>query len=420
MALLLAPMLLSIQNQNAVASGPTSGTAVAWSNDTYFNSYTSASGVLNSDRLDTNNLVWQLYYANAPLTIPADSVLRLGINTHTSGNNSWTWRIAISSVNDTIGNFGTDSQFATGSASYFAGGFNQNVVTTGVVIPANRYFLIGVTGGPYYRSFKALDANRSAQIGGLNYVTSINTIYYGAHGSGPTSGIPSALGGNESGFTTYAGYVPVISIKFKATGTPPSPSLTTPDTPTVTNIGETATTISANSVVANAQSYIASLYGSDGVSLLETRTVTTSQVVAGYLWNNLSANTSYQVSFTAVGDVTNFSNSPMSPKKSFTTSKVQSSISLGFSSSSVIFNVATTITATLIGSTSGKSTFFARGKRIAGCINKTVTTSTVTCNWKPATRGTTYISAIFTPLSSSVLGSSTTGSIFVGNRISKR
>lgn len=50
--------------------------------------------------------------------------------------------------------------------------------------------------------------------------------------------------------------------------------------------------------------------------------------------------------------------------------------------------------------TAGKVTFFAQGRRIAGCINvSTVSSSTITatCNWKPAKIGLNQIYAILTP-----------------------
>ena len=48
----------------------------------------------------------------------------------------------------------------------------------------------------------------------------------------------------------------------------------------------------------------------------------------------------------------------------------------------------------------GKITFLANGKRIPGCISKTVTTSIV-CNWKPPTRGAVALSATLIPDDSS-------------------
>jgi hypothetical protein len=52
-------------------------------------------------------------------------------------------------------------------------------------------------------------------------------------------------------------------------------------------------------------------------------------------------------------------------------------------------------------STPGKVTFFANGKRISGCINKSASSS-VSCVWKPAVQGrTTQLSAMLYPTSNS-------------------
>lgn len=200
-----------------VTSTPTPfdyGTTVTWTDNTYFDSFTSQSGVTTTDGTDTNNLCWQLYYAHQALTIPADAVNRLGINTWRSGSNVINWRYAISTVDETLGSFAADAQFANQSFSYTAGGFNEQAADSSVTIPANRYFLIGVVGGPYYRATKLLASNRTAYIGGTPYVTVFNTFYQSGWPSGPTTGIPTDLGGSAT-FTKHTDRVSVTSIKFK-------------------------------------------------------------------------------------------------------------------------------------------------------------------------------------------------------------
>lgn len=212
-------IMMSLMNNVVVVSndpvGPTDGTQVAWTDDTYFDSYTSQSGITNSDNFPTNSLCWQVYYAHRALTIPADGTNRVGINTYQNGSNTINWRVSVSNADDTLGSFATDTQFANQSFSYVAGGFNQQPADTAVSIPANRYFLIGVVAGPYYRSFKTLAANRTAYISGTPYVTVLNTVYYAPHTPSITSGIPTQLGGAASGFTEYTDRVSVTSIKFK-------------------------------------------------------------------------------------------------------------------------------------------------------------------------------------------------------------
>lgn len=204
-----------VSNSPAPGPDPFNGTVVAWTDNTYFDSYTSQSGVTTSDGTYTNNLCWQLYYAHQALTIPAgDGVNRLGICTTINGSNTISWRISVSTANDTLGSFAADTQFATQSFTYSAGGFNQQTAATAVSIPANRYFLIGVTNGPYYRATKLLANSRTAYVGSTPYVTVFNTFYQGGWPSGPTTGIPTDLGGAAT-FTKYTDRVSVTSVKFK-------------------------------------------------------------------------------------------------------------------------------------------------------------------------------------------------------------
>lgn len=420
----LINFLMTIQSLSAIptanAAGPSTGTAVTWTNDTFFNAYTSQSGVTTSDKNPTNSLVWQPFYSHAPLTIPADGVSRLGINTYQSGSNTVTYRIAISTADDTPGSFGAEQQFSSQSFSYSAGGFNQQTVSTGVTIPANRYFLIGVYNGPYYRAIKSLAANRTAQISGVNYVTALNTVFYVPHGSSVYSGIPIDLGGSSSSFTTYTGFVSVISVKFKATGSPPLPALSAPSPPTVTSITGSSVIFSNPELVSNAQSYVVSLYTSNGTTLVETRTATNAQVTAGFSWGGLSPNTNYNVGFTAVGDGSNFSNSAVSGLQAFTTNLGATSILLSAPSSTALFNTATNVTASITGWTTGKITFYARGKRIPGCISMSVSGLSKVCSWKPKFRGGLTVSAVYSPSSASYVGSSAQISFTVTNRNSPR
>jgi hypothetical protein len=122
----------------------------------------------------------------------------------------------------------------------------------------------------------------------------------------------------------------------------------------------------------------------------------------------------------AVGDQISYANSAMSALKSFTTTKTQTSIGLTYSGLSATFNTPITITATISGSSAGKMTFYANGKRIPKCVSKKVTTSTVTCAWKPAIRGISFITATFAPTSGSELGSSSSSSMVVLNRSNSR
>lgn len=72
----------------------------------------------------------------------------------------------------------------------------------------------------------------------------------------------------------------------------------------------------------------------------------------------------------------------------------------------------TLITLTATSPTTGKITFYAAGKRIPGCINRSMTASgnnfIATCPWRPSVHGAVKISALISPTDS--LGTQATGS----------
>lgn len=192
---------------------PEVGTAVAWQVGTYFDSFSSQSGVTTNDLANTNNMCWQLYYAWKDLTISA-AANTTAINTAINGTNTVTFVRSVGNVPNAARYFPAATTISSASTSYVAGGFNQYTTTVSTTIKAGQYFLIGVTSGPFYRSFKTLAANRTAQVAGESYVTAINTVWHGGWPSGPTAGVPTQLGGTTAGYTQYDGYVPVISVKF--------------------------------------------------------------------------------------------------------------------------------------------------------------------------------------------------------------
>jgi uncharacterized protein involved in tolerance to divalent cations len=57
-----------------------------------------------------------------------------------------------------------------------------------------------------------------------------------------------------------------------------------------------------------------------------------------------------------------------------------------------VFRVSNTITAT--STESGRVTFYADGKKIAGCIGLATSSNTVSCSWKPAVRKAQRLTAV--------------------------
>jgi hypothetical protein len=206
---------------------PDTGTLVAWSSLTVFDSWTSRSGVTTSDiptvntagsssTGNTSALVWQLYYAWQAISIPVINPFARVAST-VNGINALNLRYSISSTDYTIGNFSADVSIGSISAtSYTAGGTLDGPVTTGngKSIPANRYFLLGTTAGPFYRSFKTLAANRTATVGGNPVFTAINRFWWQPTG-GAQSGLPSQVGGAVGTFTEYNGLMPVTAFLFQ-------------------------------------------------------------------------------------------------------------------------------------------------------------------------------------------------------------
>jgi len=215
-----------------VVTGGT-GTIVPYTELTYFNAFTSQSGVTTTDAFDTNNGCWQLYYSHSAVTINNGS--NIGLNTYRAGSNTWSWSVAISNSNNTIGNWGTVSAVTNSQTfNYSIGGFNQSNITQTVTIPANRYFLILNNGGPFYRTVKTLASNRTAQIGGSNYVTVCNKVALGNWPTGGTTVIPSQFGGSGTDYTFYTGASHVHSVVFGAIPITPTPTPTITQTPSRT------------------------------------------------------------------------------------------------------------------------------------------------------------------------------------------
>lgn len=88
----------------------------------------------------------------------------------------------------------------------------------------------------------------------------------------------------------------------------------------------------------------------------------------------------------------------------------------------LVFREAKTITATT--TVAGRITFLANGKRVPGCINKSVLAQNsfvVTCSYRPSTRGTIVITtALIATDSAFIGGTNSSGRLFVTNRSVKR
>lgn len=188
------------------------GTLVDWTDDTFFDSWSASSSTTSDGGANAIFPVWQLYYAHQQVRIQVGANLRTG--TSGGGSNSWKYGIAISSVDNVSSSFAAPSTISTNqSFTYVAGGTYVTTTNFLAVIPANRFFLIAHTVGPFYFARRTLAENRTARIGSTPYVTAINKTWINT-ASSDTFVVPSQLGGAAVS-NQYDNLVPVRAVKFK-------------------------------------------------------------------------------------------------------------------------------------------------------------------------------------------------------------
>lgn len=207
-----------------VSSDPnlTLGIQAAWTSNTYFysaNAQTVQSGSGISDHTyDTNNMLWQVFYAHRQIRLPVESN-RWGVLSRQGGTNSFDLYVAVSSEDNTLGKFNSNVDVLIGdnigNQNYTGNVLFQSAITTQVTIPANRYFLLGVTGGPFYKNYRRTANNITAVNNSNAIVTAVNKAYVATWPSGPTRGIPRQLGGNVSNYLEFNSNIYYSAFKFE-------------------------------------------------------------------------------------------------------------------------------------------------------------------------------------------------------------
>lgn len=198
----------------------TLGLTVEWSSNTYFyTAGTSTIGISGGDyQYDTNNMVWQLFYAHRQIRIPVGSN-RWGPIPRQGGSNSFRLRGIISPGTNNKNSWGSNVETTIGDTgsvvNYSANTLYQTSTTTAITIPANRYFLLGIVNGPFYKNYRKTANNITAVNGGNAVVTVLNEVYVGPWPSGPTGGIPNQLTGNTSGYLKFTSNIYYSGIKFE-------------------------------------------------------------------------------------------------------------------------------------------------------------------------------------------------------------
>ena len=193
------------------------GTQVAWTSNTYF--YTTNSSTLRGSdfQYDTNNMVWQVFYAHKQIRL-FTGANRWGPIPRSSGTNTIALYQAISTTTNTKSSFNSNVDVRISdlvSASYSANTLYQAATLTAVTIPAKRYFLLGITGGPFYRNYLRTANNITAVTAGEAVVTALNEVYVGPWPSGPGRGIPTLLGGNTASYVKYTSNIYYSAFKFE-------------------------------------------------------------------------------------------------------------------------------------------------------------------------------------------------------------
>jgi hypothetical protein len=201
-------------------------------------------------------------------------------------------------------------------------------------------------------------------------------------------------------------------------------TLATPSAPTVSATSDAIKSISVSwTAISNASSYVLKLYSALG-ALLSTTGLTglsgTSKTITTSNFASMADSTDYKVSITAIGDGASFLDSVESPKSDVTTNArlIRSAI-LSLDPGELIFRQSKQLRAT--SSVAGRVTFRANGQIIPGCKNRAVSASaTVTCSYRPSTRGSVILSATLDPTDNSFIGTTSSSNNVIGNRSGRR
>ena len=195
-------------------------------------------------------------------------------------------------------------------------------------------------------------------------------------------------------------------------------ALAKPSAPIVTAVNGSSIAVSETSTTANASSYIAYVYAADGVTFIESQTIST--ITSPTTLSALSPLTTYKVGVIAVGDQATYSNSVISDLTAITMPYNLTSLSLTASQITTNYREIDTLTANLTGS-NGKVIFYADGKKIPGCQSVQSAGLVARCVWRTSRRGSI---SVYADLKASTFGYSNSSSqkliIQVGNRTKSR
>lgn len=206
------------------------GTTVQWTSNTWLYLAEGQANVrsvpFDTVNYDTNNMLWQMFYAHQSIRLPISSGpvsasgggARWSSIVRQNGGNSPQLYGAIAGADANLADFKSNIDTALStvvSITYTANALWQGNVTTQFTVPANRFFMLGFLGGPYYRNFKRTANNYTAVNGNVAIVTVINQAYIAGWPSGPGRGVPTQLKGNTAGYMSLASNIFLSAVKFE-------------------------------------------------------------------------------------------------------------------------------------------------------------------------------------------------------------
>jgi hypothetical protein len=304
----------------------------------------------------------------------------------------------ISTVTTTNGNY----QATSNANLNFTVGFSESVTVTGTPrIPIT----IGST--TRYANFLSLTDSRTAT---FRFTVSVNYDDIDLNGiavSSPldlNSGTIADLATNAMTSLTFS---PPVTTSVNVYQPPSAPTI---DSITANN-GSVTVYFTAGSSNGSAVSNYKYSLNSGAYTALSPTDSTSPITITG-----LTNGTNYQIDIKAVSNL----GDGLASNSVASTPSASASVTIALTASATTATKGTTIVITANVSQAGLVTFSWNGKRIAGCINRTASSS-ATCNWKPAVTGAWTISALLDPTDPSYVNSTSSPlSVFITKRTNSR
>jgi hypothetical protein len=301
-------------------------------------------------------------------------------------------------VNVSTGNY----QAASNANLNFTVGFSESVTVTGTPrIPIT----IGST--TRYANFLSLTDSRTAT---FRFTVSVNYDDIDLDGiavSSPldlNSGTIADLATNAMTSLTFS---PPVTTSVNVYQPPSAPTI---DSITANN-GSVTVYFTAGSSNGSAVSNYKYSLNSGAYTALSPTDSTSPITITG-----LTNGTNYQIDIKAVSNL----GDGLASNSVASTPSASASVTIALTASATTATKGTTIVITATVSQAGLVTFSWNGKRIAGCIKRTASSS-ATCNWKPAVTGTWSISALLDPTDASYVNSTSSPlSVFITKRTNSR